>query len=97
MDLESQWETFMTEDFDVNELNNFSVNTSNNIPHTNSVDSIPSSSPLKISTKTKLLYLNHTFNLKELFFTLKTIDYDEEKDGIIKKQIKFKFKNKKDV
>lgn len=95
MDLESQWETFMTEDFDVNELNNFSINSSP-IDSNNTKD-IPISSDLKISTKTKLLYLNHTFNLKELFFTLKTIDYDDEKEGIIKKQIKFNFNNKEDV
>ena len=35
--------------------------------------------------------------MNELFWKMKTIDYDSEEEGIIKKQIKFNFTNSKDV
>jgi TATA-box binding protein (TBP) (component of TFIID and TFIIIB) len=51
----------------------------------------PSCSPLSVSTKTKIIYLNSTFNLNELFWKLKITHYDSECEGIVKKQMKFNF------
>lgn len=57
----------------------------------------PKCSPIVISTKTKIIYLNIGINLFERFWDMPMISYDEFKEGIIKKQIKFNFQNKDDV
>ena len=44
--------------------------------------------PLKISTKTKIVYLNKNIELEELFWKIPLIKYMELKNGVIKKQIK---------
>ncbi len=100
MDIESQWAQFMNEDFDVQELQSydFQLNESNNVStiENKEVD-IPNCTSLNISTKTKIIYLNSTFNLNELFWKLNTVEYDKEIEGIVKKQIKFNFLNKEEV
>jgi len=58
---------------------------------------MPICDELSISTKTKIVYLNIDINLKELFWKLPMIDYDDNKTGIIKKQIKFNFNTKEEV
>ncbi len=89
MDLDEQWKKFMKDENDVSfedkvELNKTSM-------------SVPECGPLKISTKSKIIYLNSTFYLNELFWKLKTISYDIEKEGIVKKQMKFNFLNSQEV
>ncbi len=91
MDLEEQWEQFMNDgELDMNDA---SIQEKSPIKEKNA----PDCSPLNISTKSKIIYLNSTFNLNELFWKLKIINYDEEKEGIIKKQIKFNFLNSDEV
>ena len=97
MDVDKQWEQFMNEDFDLHELQSYDLQLSNQCENKESNVEIPSSSSLNISTKTKIIYLNSTFNLNELFWKLKTVNYDDEIDGIVKKQIKFNFLNKDEV
>ena len=58
---------------------------------------MPECDPIKISTKTKIIYLNVELDLKKLFWCLPMIDYQEMKEGIIKKQIKFNFNTKEEV
>lgn len=100
MDLESQWELFMNEDFTEQELQSYDVQACDN---TSGIDKeecttlAPTSSPLKISTKTKIIYLNSTFDLNSLFWKLKTVNYDDEQEGIIKKQMKFNFTSPQEV
>lgn len=49
----------------------------------------PDATPLKISTKTKIVYLNTTtLNLDRIFWTIDVIRYAEPKGGVIKKQMK---------
>lgn len=89
MDLDEQWKKFMKDENDVSfedkvELNKTSL-------------SVPECGPLKISTKSKIIYLNSTFYLNELFWKLKTISYDIEEEGIVKKQMKFNFLNSQEV
>ena len=97
MDVEKQWEQFMNEDYDLHELHSYDLQLGNQSENKEIVVEIPTSTSLKISTKTKIIYLNSTFNLNELFWKLKIVNYDDEIDGIVKKQIKFNFLNKDEV
>lgn len=100
MDLDTQWEQFMNEDFDINNMENmqmFNNNSTNDNQEIHITKETPVCSDLKISTKSKIIYLNKTFDLTKLFWQLKTINYDNEEEGIIKKQIKFNFGNQDDV
>ena len=92
MELEEQWSKFMSGD----EEDLFSSFHSKNNEFVQKKDA-PSCSPLKISTKSKIIYLNSTFDLNNLFWKLKIINYDEEKEGIVKKQMKFNFLNSQEV
>jgi TATA-box binding protein (TBP) (component of TFIID and TFIIIB) len=58
---------------------------------------MPECDPIKISTKTKIIYLNVELDLKRMFWCLPMIDYQDMKEGIIKKQIKFNFNTKEEV
>ena len=52
--------------------------------------SIPKSSALYISTKTKIAYLNvDSINLHDVFWKIPILSYHEMKNGVIKKQMKF--------
>jgi TATA-box binding protein (TBP) (component of TFIID and TFIIIB) len=57
----------------------------------------PECSPIIISTKTKIIYLNQPIELFPLFWGLPMIPYDTYEEGIIKKQIKFNFTTKEQV
>jgi hypothetical protein len=48
----------------------------------------PVATPIYISTKTKISYLNQQVDLKEIFWKIPVISYAEPKTGVIKKQIK---------
>lgn len=50
---------------------------------------IPKCSPLNISTKTKISYLNYPINLKFVFWRIPLIKYQDPSCGVIKKQMKF--------
>tara|TARA_Y100000389_G_scaffold144831_1_gene143237 strand:+ start:5387 stop:6385 length:999 start_codon:yes stop_codon:yes gene_type:complete len=89
MDLEKEWEQFMQSD---NEYDH-----KENKPKNDITGPIPKATSLNISTKSKIIYLNKTFNLDDIFWKLKIIDYDHEKEGIIKKQIKFNFTSQENV
>ena len=92
MDLESQWNQFMNGNDDMFQENNHMKN-----DMFEETRQAPTCSPLKISTKSKIVYLNSTFNLNELFWKLKVIPYDDEQEGIVKKQMKFNFLNPSEV
>lgn len=106
MDLEAQWAEFMNSDFNDEEMNSYnnqlfkediydSKNNKNDDEPNDVV--VPECGPLNISTKTKIVYLDQTFDLNKLFWKMKTVDYDSEEEGIIKKQIKFNFTNSSEV
>lgn len=85
MDVNDEWSRFLNHDFS----------------HTVAVKSekatIPECSPIVISTKTKIIYLNQPIELFSLFWNLPMIPYDSYGEGIIKKQIKFNFNTKAEV
>ena len=62
-----------------------------------SIDNIPNCSDIYISTKTKISYLNKEIDLCYLFWLLPIIKYQEQNEGIIKKQMKFQSYNKSDL
>ena len=90
--IEEQWKMFTSTNYDIN-----SINCSEEVYDVEENNDIPQCSPLNISTKSKIIYLNSTFDLYDLFWKLKIIDYDSESDGIIKKQMKFNFIDKNQV
>jgi hypothetical protein len=50
---------------------------------------VPKCSPLNISTKTKISYLNYPIELKKVFWAIPVLKYHEPRAGVIKKQMKF--------
>ena len=88
--LEDEWEKFL--------LNDTIIDKSiNNINNKCSIENIPKSSELYISTKTKISYLNREIPLQEVFWNIPILEYNKPDTGFVKKQIKFNFTNKIDV
>ena len=88
MELEEQWKMFMNG----NNVNDSCVNyEQKQNERTHIYEEPPECTKLRISTKSKIVYLNQQFDLEELFWKVPIIDYDSEKEGVIKKQMKFNF------
>ena len=87
MELDDAWDNFNDNDYHDSE---YKVIT--NVPST-----IPTCGKLLISTKTKILYLNKELDLYNLFWNIPMISYDDQKEGVIKKQSKFNFNSKEEV
>lgn len=92
--MDDAWEKFIHFGFSENDNNNKELLVKREILPTNE---IPESTPIFISTKTKILYLNVNINLNELFWNLPMINYDTLQEGIIKKQTRFNFVTKEEV
>jgi TATA-box binding protein (TBP) (component of TFIID and TFIIIB) len=78
MDLDDEWNDF---------LNDMPAHLDHPIVDLNS-SVAPESTPLYISTNTIISYLNQPIPLIDLFWKLTVIPYHEQREGIIKKQIK---------
>jgi TATA-box binding protein (TBP) (component of TFIID and TFIIIB) len=87
-DLDDEWDTFMS---------NALFKSKNVVEKLRENKVVPVCDPITISTKTKIIYLNVSIDLFHRFWDLPMIDYDEHKEGIIKKQIKFNFVSKEEV
>ena len=85
MDLDLDWSNFITNTSKIDEVKE------------RKEIRMPECDPIKISTKTKIVYLNVDIDLKKMFWVLPMIDYQDCKEGIIKKQIKFNFNTKEEV
>jgi TATA-box binding protein (TBP) (component of TFIID and TFIIIB) len=86
MDVNDEWSRFLNHDY---ETSHILVKSEPGI--------VPECSPIVISTKTKIIYLNQPIDLFTLFWNLPMISYDTYGEGIIKKQIKFNFTKKEEV
>jgi len=53
------------------------------------IQETPKASPIYISTKTKIAYLNTAIDLKTMFWQIPVIPYAKPCNGVVKKQIKF--------
>ena len=102
--IDDEWESFLQNDGDdftpdtksINENINSEKNVSN--LQSNDVNSIPKCSPIYISTKTKISYLNtNEIDIKKVFWDIPILDYSSPNNGIIKKQIKYSSICKEDV
>jgi len=89
MDLDDEWDSFMIDDS--------SFKTKPHFEKKREYKDTPICDPVTISTKTKIIYLNISIDLFHRFWDLPMIDYDQHKEGIIKKQIKFNFVTKEEV
>jgi hypothetical protein len=58
---------------------------------------VPSCSPIYISTKTKILFLNTPIDIKKVFWEIPIMPYASQCSGIIKKQIKFSCTTKEEL
>ena len=58
---------------------------------------IPKPNQIYISTKTKIAFLNIPIPLKDIFWKIPTIKYQERKNGIIKKQMKVNCTTKEEL
>jgi TATA-box binding protein (TBP) (component of TFIID and TFIIIB) len=87
MDVNDEWSRFLKDDY------------TPEVTHVVKVQEgvTPDCSPIVISTKTKIIYLNQPIELFPLFWNLPMIPYDTYREGIIKKQIKFNFTTKEQV
>jgi hypothetical protein len=107
--LDDEWEKFMTtNDYHDNatemELDIADEDNINGIEHYKKMDSTcnldmeaPQSNNIRISTKSKISFLDSEFNLSDIFWKLPIIPYYLPQDGIIKKQMKFNSSTKEEV
>lgn len=88
MDIEDEWNSFLNnEDEYIMEIDNKYENEG----------SIPKCSDLYISTTTKIAYLNQPVELDTIFWKIPLIHYYDEKNGILKKQMKFNLISEEEV
>jgi hypothetical protein len=90
LSINDEWENFMSfngedemEDFDVDGGNHGEI-LSNNITG----EFCPKASPIYISTKTNIAYLNQMIDLKTVFWKIPILPYALPEEGVIKKQMK---------
>lgn len=81
LDLDDAWESFCDGDY------NSAAVVNKKAPHAS--QDVPKCSPIYISTKTKISYLNHSIDLKQTFWSVPITQYHIPKEGVIKKQMKF--------
>ena len=82
--IEDDWETFL-QGGDIDVLNNIEPSTKLHECTNN-----PKCSPIYISTKTMISYLNISdINIKEVFWKIPILEYANPKVGVLKKQIKY--------
>lgn len=87
--INDEWETFISsngeDDVEENDYGEYGEEiVSNNI--TNEI--CPKSSPIYISTKTNISYLNQMVDLKTVFWQIPIIPYAQPINGVVKKQMK---------
>jgi hypothetical protein len=83
-DINSAWSNFCSDDDIEMALNGVGV-----VDIATLKEFIPKCSPLNISTKTKISYLNYPIDLKKVFWAIPLIQYHTPQIGVIKKQMKF--------
>ena len=88
-ELDLAWESFCNNSgFDDNANNVDSHITNTDDLNKNSI-SVPKSSPIYISTKTQIGFLNQPIDLMDVFWKIDILPYHLHKQGVVKKQMKF--------
>lgn len=88
-DIESAWSKFCEDDFNDEIISNAEPAIINPKHNVTVKGLIPKCSPLNISTKTKIAYLNVPIDLIQVFWQIPVLPYHEPNDGVVKKQMKF--------
>jgi hypothetical protein len=98
MNIDDEWASFVSggynaaesddDDFDPEELNTMSDFVSANISEELQSSETPKASPIYISTKTNIAFLDRTIDLKKVFWAVPIISYANPVNGVVKKQIK---------
>jgi TATA-box binding protein (TBP) (component of TFIID and TFIIIB) len=96
MSIDKEWANFISntnddddddDDFDFDEKEEIN---SNNISYEyNNSDTPPKASDIYISTKSKIIFLNSSIDLKTVFWNIPVIPYSSPVNGVVKKQMKF--------
>jgi hypothetical protein len=96
--IDNEWENFISSGYDNDDISDDEIDEilknqadefmSANISMDLNLDA-PKSTQIYISTKTKIAYLNHPIELKNVFWNIPIIPYAKPSNGIIKKQMKF--------
>ena len=99
--IEDEWSSFC---IDQNNINNSDILSS---PQLNETDKTPKETnndsnqsrctPLNISTKTKISYLNYSISLSDVFWNIPVINYYQPTNGVVKKQMKFNSSTQEEV
>ena len=92
-DIDSAWSSYMGGNLE-STFNNIDINDNNN--ERNSIVA-PKGSDIYISTKTKIGYLSQPIDLTSVFWDIDIIPYHLQKEGVIKKQMKFNFADQSSV
>lgn len=104
MDIDCEWENFLNNDYDIDNINNnddINLNNEtihnelNNNKHQYNLDNnlkikkkIEIKNKIYISTKTKIAYLNKSIDIYDIFWKIPIINFYDNNDGILKKEIK---------
>lgn len=81
LDLEDAWDSYCDGDYKPTAVVNKPLPTTSK--------DLPKCTPIYISTKTKISYLNYPIDLKETFWNIPITSYHIPQVGVIKKQMKF--------
>ena len=98
MGVDEEWQMFLKD-----ETVSFSENIPENDEQITTVSDaeqkidVPECEELSISTKTKVLYLNTTVDIENIFWSIPVIPYWKPTDGVLKKQIKIVSHSKEEL
>lgn len=98
MGVDEEWQMFLKD-----ETVSFSENIPENDEQPTTVSDaeqtidVPECEELSISTKTKVLYLNTTVDIENIFWSIPVIPYWKPTDGVLKKQIKIVSHSKEEL
>lgn len=92
--VDDEWDSFLSGQI-TNEYNCSSLNKKNEDVELN--ENVPDCEDLYISTTTKVLFLNQSIDIQNIFWKLPIIDYWKPEPGIIKKQIKIVSNNQSEL
>ena len=89
--IDEQWLNYLN--------NNYTLEDGPTKPEVSNIDTCykPTCQNLSISTKTKVLYLNQEIDIETIFWKIPIVKYWEQREGIIKKQMKIISKSNEDV
>jgi TATA-box binding protein (TBP) (component of TFIID and TFIIIB) len=96
MSIDKEWANFISntndddDDDDDDDFDEKEELCSNNISYEyNNSDTPPKASDIYISTKSKIIFLNSSIDLKTVFWNIPVIPYSSPVNGVVKKQMKF--------